>query len=45
MVTNRILENLEGEEKEEQLDQMRRQVDGDDIDQFDHLKTVLLSNF
>ena len=26
MVTNRILENLEGEEKEEQLDQMRRQV-------------------
>jgi len=24
MVTNRILENLEGEEKEEQLDQMRR---------------------
>ena len=27
MVTNRILENLEGEEKEEQLDQMRRRVD------------------
>lgn len=26
VVTNRILENLEGEEKEEQLDQMRRQV-------------------
>ena len=24
MVTNRILENLEGEEKEEQLNQMRR---------------------
>jgi len=24
MVTNRILENLEGKEKEEQLDQMRR---------------------
>ena len=31
MVTNRILENLEGEEKEEQLDQMRRQVGGKDI--------------
>ena len=28
MVTNRILENLEGEEKVEQLDQMRRSGSG-----------------
>ena len=42
MVTNRILENLEGEEKEEQLDQMRRQGNIEDIY---HLASELLCDF